>query len=137
MTTVLHDMDETKCQSAQIDRDELWLTRYDFAMATGWALKPEGFCKGDVCVPASSPATASLVEGDRINTSALWRHLGHPVVHNEDAQVWVLGASARDRASALQSVEAPDFSLPDLNGNITTLSELRGKKVLLATWASW
>ena len=32
---------------------------------------------------------------------------------------------------------APDFTLPDLAGMPHTLSELRGKKVFLCTWASW
>lgn len=32
---------------------------------------------------------------------------------------------------------APDFSLSDLEGNIVTLSELKGKKVFLNFWASW
>ncbi|NLM35384.1 MAG: TlpA family protein disulfide reductase [Clostridiales bacterium] len=32
---------------------------------------------------------------------------------------------------------APDFTLTDLNGNIVTLSNLRGKKVFLNFWASW
>ena len=31
---------------------------------------------------------------------------------------------------------APDFTLTDLNGNIVTLSNLRGKKVFLNFWAS-
>jgi peroxiredoxin len=32
---------------------------------------------------------------------------------------------------------APDFTLPDLSGTPRRLSDLRGKKVLLVTWASW
>ena len=32
---------------------------------------------------------------------------------------------------------APDISLPDLNGNYKSLSELRGKVVLIDFWASW
>lgn len=32
---------------------------------------------------------------------------------------------------------APDFSLPDLEGRTVTLSELRGKVVLLFYWATW
>ena len=32
---------------------------------------------------------------------------------------------------------APDFSLPDINGQPHRLSDYRGKKVFLATWASW
>ncbi|MCZ6597977.1 MAG: redoxin domain-containing protein [Planctomycetota bacterium] len=32
---------------------------------------------------------------------------------------------------------APDFALPDRHGNLVRLSDFRGKKVLLYTWASW
>lgn len=32
---------------------------------------------------------------------------------------------------------APDFTLPDAEGNLTTLSELRGQAVLVNLWASW
>ena len=32
---------------------------------------------------------------------------------------------------------APDFSLPDLEGREHSLSDYRGNKVFLATWASW
>jgi peroxiredoxin len=51
--------------------------------------------------------------------------------------VWVLARSARDRAAALASLEAPDFALPDPTGRMHRLSDHRGKKVLLVTWASW
>jgi peroxiredoxin len=37
----------------------------------------------------------------------------------------------------LQSLEAPDFTLPDLDGKTYSLSQFRGKKVLLLSWASW
>ncbi|MFO7848608.1 MAG: TlpA disulfide reductase family protein [Spirochaetia bacterium] len=33
--------------------------------------------------------------------------------------------------------EAPDFTLEDLSGNSVTLSELKGKVVLLNLWATW
>ena len=32
---------------------------------------------------------------------------------------------------------APEISLPDLNGNTTTLSSLKGKLVLIDFWATW
>jgi peroxiredoxin len=51
--------------------------------------------------------------------------------------VWVLAESAADRAAALASLEAPDFTLPDPSGRTHSLSDYRGKKVFLVTWASW
>ncbi|MGD8292414.1 MAG: TlpA disulfide reductase family protein [Desulfosarcina sp.] len=32
---------------------------------------------------------------------------------------------------------APDFTLPDLNGNMVNLSDFRGKVILLNIWATW
>ena len=49
----------------------------------------------------------------------------------------MLGTAAAERESALRSLQAPDFSLPDRTGRRHSLSEHRGKKVLLVSWASW
>jgi peroxiredoxin len=49
----------------------------------------------------------------------------------------MLGEAAEDRARQLASLEALDFTLPDIEGVLHSLSDFRGKKVLLATWASW
>jgi peroxiredoxin len=37
----------------------------------------------------------------------------------------------------MATLEAPDFTLPDLAGRMHTLSDHRGKKVLLIAYASW
>ena len=44
--------------------------------------------------------------------------------------------SAQNSALA-PGMEAPDFTLPDVNGKPFTLSSLRGKYVLVDFWASW
>ena len=36
-----------------------------------------------------------------------------------------------------QEIEAPDFTLLDLEGNKVSLSDYRGKVVLLYFWATW
>jgi cytochrome oxidase Cu insertion factor (SCO1/SenC/PrrC family) len=37
----------------------------------------------------------------------------------------------------IAGARAPDFTLSDLNGEVWTLSALRGKVVLLNFWATW
>ena len=137
MPTVIHDRAETACPSGRAEGDRLWLSAPDLEQATGWALKPEGLCKGSVCVPVPPARAAELIHGAAIDVAGIWRHMGHPVVHDRKGETWVFGTGAGDRASALRSLDAPDFELPDLSGKVGRLSEHRGKKVLLATWASW
>jgi hypothetical protein len=60
-----------------------------------------------------------------------------PVLHDEAGRTWMLGAAARDRAKALGSLEAPDFTLPDIDGRLHSLSDFRGNRVFLTTWSSW
>jgi peroxiredoxin len=42
-----------------------------------------------------------------------------------------------DQAGGAASTSAPDFTLPDLDGRLHSLSDHRGKKVVLLTWASF
>jgi peroxiredoxin len=51
--------------------------------------------------------------------------------------VWSFTAVPRAQTLPLFAGEAPDFSLADRNGRIVRLSDFRGKKVLILTWASW
>lgn len=137
MTTLLTDHAELTLPKARAADEDLWIDAGDLEAATGWTLKPEGFCQGDVCVPIPPKQRAELLDDAAVNTAAFWRHLGHPVVHDEARSTWVFGTRAADRASSLAALEAPDFALPDINGHMHSLSEHRGKKVFLVTWASW
>jgi hypothetical protein len=62
---------------------------------------------------------------------------GRPVAIDAVERVAYLGVSAGDRAKALASLQAPDFTLPDLAGHPHSLSQHRGKKVLLVAYGSW
>lgn len=115
---------------------ELWLSTAELEQASGWSLKQEGLCRGEVCVPIP-PEAASLVDGELVCASALWRRLGRPLLRDAAGSVWFLGEAAEDRARSLASLEAPDFTLPDIEGKLHSLSDFRGRKVFLATWASW
>ena len=129
MTTILTESDEFTVEAT----NGLWLTAADAARVTGWTLKLEGMCRDDQCVPL--PSTA--VGAGRVDVEAFWRRLGNPVLSADDRETWLLGVVAGDRNAALAGLMAPDFTLPDLSGTPRTLSALRGKKVLLVTWASW
>ncbi len=63
--------------------------------------------------------------------------LDRPLALDADARAAYLGVSAGERAQALGSLLAPDFTLPDLAGRPHTLSSYRGRKILLVAWASW
>ena len=137
MTTVLTESGEFNAAEAEVEGDALWLSAGEAEAATGWVAKMEGLCRGEVCVPLPAGREREFVRGSRVNVAALWRHLGRPVAHSERGPVWVLGGSARDRAATLHSLGAPDFTLPDASGRPHSLSDYRGKKVFLVTWASW
>lgn len=140
MVTVLTETSATELAAQPGEshsNDDLWLSATDTTAITGWSMKPEGFCKDDVCVPTPSDRADTFVRGDAINVSAFWELMGKPVVRSAVADVWLLGESASNRNDALLSLEAPNFTLPDLDGNLHSLTDFRGKRVLLITWASW
>ena len=135
MTTVLIDQQEIGVDPIALPPG-LWLSASDCERVTGFTLKPEGLCKEAICVPVPR-GEKSFVNNGTVDVAAFWRHLSNPVVHDEAGDVWALGIGAGTRTQALEALEVPNFSLPDLDGHMHSLSEHRGKKVFLATWASW
>lgn len=101
----------------------------------GWDLKPQGLCRGDVCMPIAG--RTGLESGGKIDLAALAELLQRPLALDLDERTASLGASARERGEALKGGVAPDFALPDLTGREWTLGGLRGAKVLLIAYASW
>jgi hypothetical protein len=111
--------------------DELRVPVDDFERGTGWELKPEGACRGAICVPLHGAVDDSMVD-----VPAAAERLGMPVVHDEEAGLWSLGPASLS-GRALATAEAPELELPDLDGRPFRLSSLRGQKVLLVAWAPY
>jgi hypothetical protein len=121
--------------TARITSDGARLDPETVRQALGWELKPEGLCRGPVCVPVR--AAEDLSNADGIDLAALARVLGRPLALDLDERVAFLGASAAERGAQLATLQAPDFTLPDLSGHLHSLSHYRGRKVLLIAYASW
>jgi hypothetical protein len=119
------------------DGTDLWLTPQKFEAVTGFALKPEGFCRDAVCIPIPPGRERHVHHGRKVNIAAFAELTHRPWVGTESGDCWVLEEPADARDAALRSLEAPDFALPDLDGRTHRLSDYRGSKVLLASWASW
>ena len=117
--------------------DELWVKTQVLEESTGWVLKTQGLCKGEVCIPIHEKHRDQFSQDDDVNVSALWKHLDRPLIKDESGSAWVLGEAADERTRQLESLEAPDFTLPDIHGNLHSLSDYRGKKIFLTTWATW
>ncbi len=102
-----------------------------FASRSGWEAKPEGLCRGEVCVPAPGAKGANGL----LDVNVVSDRLQMPLVHDETHNVWALGPSAA--GVALASAVAADPTLIDRNGASFQLSSLRGRRVIMVAWASW
>jgi hypothetical protein len=109
---------------------DLTMTAVDFEAATGWAARPEGMCKGAVCVLAPGAVTDGTIDVEAVSA-----RLGMALVEDDQLGVWALGPESGGRA--LTTAVAPELELPDADGNPFKLSAMHGRKVLLVAWASW
>lgn len=121
--------------SATIQTDRVRLSAADFERALAWELKPEGFCQGSTCIPI--PNGDSVVTDGGVDLLEFARLLDRPIALDVGERSAYLGTSAGDRAEQLTSLEAPNFTLPGLDGQLHSLSDYRGHKVLLVAYASW
>jgi len=113
--------------------DTLWVRSADLSRINDFQIKPEGVCRADMCIPVAK----GWKRGEYFNLSAFAKKLGQSVVVDSESRVWSFGEIPAIRGGFLNSRIAPDFALPDRKNRTVHLSDFRGKKVLLFTWASW
>ena len=117
------------------DGDAFLIDPTDLQGALGWKLEPSGLCRGDSCVPVRSMDAVRV--GDRLDVSAVAEAVRQPAVVDVDAGIMAVALPAELRRRALDDLDAPAFTLPDLDDVPHSLDEWAGRKKLLVTFASW
>ncbi|MCU1357104.1 MAG: Redoxin domain protein [Acidimicrobiales bacterium] len=117
------------------DGDRLLVAEADLSGATGWALKPQGLCRDDTCMPVHD--RVALGPDGWIDVAAFATAVGRPVALEPSLGFVALGAPAHERAVALASLDAPHISLPTVAGGTASVHDLSGRKRLVVAFASW
>jgi hypothetical protein len=138
--TIVYDDIATRLDSAREEAGQLWITTADLKRATHFAVKPQGVCRDELCFPLPKSRRQDFLRPEAgrtwFNLSAFAALVHQPVARDAALSTWYFGLRS-DQRPFLNSLEAPDFTLPDLQGKPHSLSDFRGKKILLVTWASW
>lgn len=138
--TIVYDDVATNINPADEETGQLWVTTADLTRATGFEMKPQGVCRAELCFPLPKARKQEFL---RKSVGKQWFNLlafadlvHQPVAHDEALATWYFGLRS-DQRQILTSLEAPDFTLQDMDGKPHSLHDFRGKKVFLITWASW
>jgi hypothetical protein len=138
--TVIYDDAATEIATAEEEAGQLWITTQDLKLATRFELKPQGVCRDELCFPLPKSRAKEFVREKSgkswFNLTAFAALVRQPVAHDAALATWYFGLRA-DQREGLASLHAPDFTLPDMEGKPHALSDFRGKKIFLVTWASW
>jgi hypothetical protein len=102
---------------------------------TGWELKPEGLCRGEVCIPVRGRDTVD-VDG-LLDVRVVADLLHRPFVVDDELPIAVLGESAATRRAELSGRTVGDFTLSDVDGHPVRWKRFGRKKKVLVAWASW
>lgn len=114
--------------------DEPVLAAGDLAAVTGWAPKPEGWCRGAECIPSSFLGDAA--HAAELPAAAAAAALGSAYAAEPEHRIAVIGVRA-DTSATLESGVAPDVELVDLAGQPRRLFADAHDKTLLVAFSSW
>ena len=139
--TVLFEGKTIAIEKTLASPTDLWVSPEDPTRINGFVLKPEGACLDEICIPvkqdADSDQFVTQLGQKWFNITALAKKLNQAYTYDAANQVWSFAPMLFGQSSLLASAIAPDFELKDREGKTVRLSDYRGKKVLIHTWASW
>lgn len=137
--TVIFNDQAAKIERSLVDGEHLWVAFQDVKSVNGFEAKPQGMCAGEVCIPIPDSNDWTRKHGDRqyLDVTRFAAKVDQAVAVDASGDVWSFGAVPALASELLPQGKAPDFALPDRSGKMVKLSDFRGKKVLVLTWASW
>src|SRR5438132_1579924 len=123
--TKLTLLDGDRATTVEVTGANLTLSGAALHEATGWERKPQGLCRGEVCIPYDGPLSL------RELANVLQRPLALEVL--ADQAIAVLGEPADVTTHRGDQAE---LTLPDLDGAPIDLTN-RGRKTAVVAWSSW
>ena len=139
--TVLYNERVVELDQTLPDATELWVKPEDLTRINDFVLKPEGACLDELCIPVLQDRDSDMYvtrqDQGWFNVTGLADKLQQAHVADYQDAIWSFGVMPLERQNFFNGGQAPEFALPDRDGNIVRLSDFRGKRVLLLTWASW
>jgi hypothetical protein len=129
--TILYDDHVITVDRVRPDAKDLWVRAADLPRINQFEVKLQGACRADMCIPLSK----DLKSGEWFNLTGFARKVHQACVN--DSGTWSFGEIPLVRGDFYRNRQAPDFAVPDRKGRVVHLSDFRGRKVLVLTWASW
>ncbi len=111
--------------------NSLTVTTEAFEAGTGWSPKPQGLCRGEVCVPAPG----ALLANGTVDVETAASRLNMPIVHDATHGVWSLGPASGGRA--LPTAVAANPTLIDRQGKPFAMSSMKGRRTIMVAWSTW
>ena len=147
--SILIDGEQVTFASPPVLKDDRWLVPLEsFSKHIGAKVEyPQGaemavVCQADRCVSLKfGDITRGALQMDGIvyaSPAAIAEPFGFHIQTKSPNQMEIFKGGIKMAGTGNTAGQlAPDFTLPDLNGNPRKLSDFRGKKTLLYLWASW
>ena len=135
ISLIINSAGDTTAVTSDSQFGEFSVDVKDFVSVTDWRLKPEGLCKGSICIPVRR--LEDLTDGLNIDLVEFARLTNRNLVIDKDQRVAALGEHADTRSELMTSLDAPDFTLPDIHGKRVSFSDFNRRKRLLLAWSSW
>ena len=114
---------------------EFSIAKSELEKFTGWQLKPQGLCIDEICVPVRD--SSALTDGKNIDLVEFARLTNQNIVIDQQRKIAALGEHADSRNQSMATLDAPDFTLPDVHGRQVSFSDFNRRKRLLLAWSSW